>query len=94
MSDTERIWIDFMKTDANRRIILAAQGTLADLERAGITLRNGQLLKAYSDDLDDKGQRDDLLVDGIVRFDEEHKRWVLQIDWDAIRHSSDEITKA
>ena len=94
MSETARIWVDFMKTDDDRRLLLIAQGTLADLVRAGIELRDGLPLSVYSDDADDKGQPDDLLADGTVCFDEAHKRWVLQIDWDRISHRSDGSTKA
>ena len=89
MTDTTRIWVDFMKTDGDRRILLTARGTLADLERTGTELQDGLSLSVYSDDADDNGQPDDLLADGIVHFDEEHKRWVLQIDWEAIRHRSE-----
>ncbi|HMV30561.1 MAG TPA: hypothetical protein PKA50_00460 [Gemmatimonadales bacterium] len=43
----------------------------------------------FGDDADDKGRPDNLLVDGTVQFDEGAGRWVLAIDWSAIRHESD-----
>lgn len=41
-----------------------------------------------SDDLDDQGQLDELLVDGVVSFSEEEHGWVAAIDWAAVRHAS------
>src|SRR5262249_26089153 len=64
-------------------------GTIEDLGRQGITLREGMALTFYSDDLDAKGQPDELLVDGVVSFSEEEHCWVAVIDWSAIHHASD-----
>lgn len=84
-----RIWVDFMKTDDLRRIVLTTQGTLADLRNQSIELYEGMELSVYSDDADEVGRPDNLLVNGVVLFDKLAKRWVLEIDWDAIRHESD-----
>ena len=81
----KRVFVDFMKTDGKRRLELSTQGTREDLERLGIQLEEGLHLAAYSDDVGDSGVRNDLLVDGIVHQDE-LGRWVLEIDWNAIRH--------
>ena len=54
-----------------------------------IQLRPGLVLTLYSDDLDDQGQLDELLVEGVVSFSEEEHCWVAAIDWPAIRHASD-----
>ena len=79
----QRIFVDFMKTDDKRRLLLTTVGTRQDLTKYGIELRDGLVLSVYSDDLDAKGNRDDLIADGIVRFDAEQQRWVLEIDWKA-----------
>ncbi len=89
MSANPRIWVDFMKTDAQRRLILTTLGTIEDLKKQGIDLHEGLRLEVYSDDADDRGNRDDLLAEGIVYRDKEQDRWVLEIDWNAIRHASD-----
>lgn len=86
---SHRIWVDFMKTDDLRRLVLTTLGTLADLRRHDIELREGLHLRVFGDDADDKGRPDNLLVDGTVQFDEGAGRWVLAIDWSAIRHESD-----
>lgn len=86
---TPRIWVDFMKTDAQRRVVLTTLGTQRDLRAQGIDLREGLTLEVYSDDADDAGRPDHLLVSGVVQYDRDTERWVLEIDWDAIRHESD-----
>lgn len=85
-----KIYADFHNADANGRLRLSCVGTVEDLARQGITLREGLLLTLYSDDLDAKGQLDELLVDGIVSFSEEEHCWVATIDWSAIHHASEE----
>ena len=47
-------------------------------------------LTLVSDDLDDNGQLDELLVDGVASFSAEENCWVATIDWSAIHHASDE----
>ena len=92
MSETRnRIYVDFLKTDGHRRLLLTTVGTTTDLHRLGIVLAEGLRLSLYSDDLDDAGQQDNLVVDGIAHYDEQRNRWVAVIDWDAIRHESEEL---
>ena len=54
-----------------------------------IVLREGLLLTLYSDDVDDKGALDELLVEGMASYSEEEHCWVAAIDWAAIHHASD-----
>lgn len=89
MTTPQRIWVDLMKTDDARRILLTTRGTREDLERSGLQLREGMTLEAYSDDVGDDGEPDDLLVEGVVLYDAQAEHWVLEIDWSAIRHRSD-----
>jgi hypothetical protein len=85
-----KVYADFHNADANGRLRLNCVGTVEDLARLGVTLRNGMSLTFYSDDLDAQAQLDELLVDGIVSFSEEEHCWVAAIDWSAIRHASEE----
>src|SRR5207245_6390857 len=85
-----KVYADFHNADANGRLRLNCVGTVEDLARLGITLRDGMPLTLYSDDLDIKGQLDELLADGVVSFSEEEHCWVASIDWTAIRHASDD----
>ena len=85
-----KVYADFHNADANGRLRLNCVGTIEDLARQGVTLREGMLLNLYSDDLDAKGQPDELRVDGVVFFSEEEHCWVAAIDWSAIHHASEE----
>jgi hypothetical protein len=85
-----KVYADFHNADANGRLRLNCVGTIEDLARQGITLHDGMALTLYSDDLDAKGQLDELLVDGVVSFSEEEHCWVAAVDWSAIHHASEE----
>ena len=89
MLDSIRIYADFHKVDDEGRLILSSYGTTEDLAKSGIELKEGLVLTFYSDDADDAGNPDDLIVQGVVRYDEALKQWVAVIDWNAIKHVSD-----
>lgn len=84
-----RIYADFHKVDDEGRLILSSVGTMEDLAKGGIELNEGLVLTFYSDDADDAGNPDDLIVQGVVQYDEASKQWVAVIDWNAIKHVSD-----
>src|SRR6266571_5110100 len=84
-----KIYADFHNADSQGRLRLNCVGTLEDLAQQQVELRAGLLLTLYADDLDDQGQLDELLVEGIVSFSEEEHCWVAAIDWAAIRHVSE-----
>ena len=71
-----RVFADFHNADAKGRVRLSCAGTIADLERQEIVLRDGQLLIIYSEELE---------VEGVVHYSEEEKLWTAVIDWDAIQ---------
>lgn len=83
-----KIYADFHNADAQGRLRLNCVGTLEDLARQQVELREGLLLTLYADDLDEQGRADDLLVEGIVSFSVEEHCWVAAIDWAVIRHGS------
>jgi hypothetical protein len=66
-----RVYADFHNADAIGRLRLNCVGTMEDLARQGIALREGLPLTLYSDDLDAEGRLDELLADGVVSFSEE-----------------------
>jgi len=71
-----RIFADFHNADVKGRVRLNCTGTIEDLERHGIVLREGQSLIIYSEELE---------VESVVHYSEEEKLWTAVIDWDAIR---------
>ena len=85
-----KVYADFHNADADGRLRLNCVGTVEDLARQAITLRDGMPLTFYSDDLDSEGRLDELLVDGVVSFSETEQCWVAAIDWSAIHHASEE----
>jgi hypothetical protein len=88
-----RIYADFHNADSQGRIRLNCIGTMEDLAQQQVALGEGLAVTLYSDDLDDKGQFDELLVDGIVSFSAEEHCWVARIDWAAVRHASDGVAE-
>src|SRR5437764_5548182 len=84
-----RVYADFHNADSQSRLRLNCIGTMEDLAQQHIELREGLLLTLYSDDLDDEGQLDELMVDGVVSFSEEESCWVAAIDWAKIHHAPD-----
>lgn len=85
-----KVYADFHDLDDSNRLRLVCAGTLRDLEREGIQLREGLVLTLYTDDADDQGQPDELCVEGVVHYDEDAKCWVAAVDWSALHHASDE----
>lgn len=82
------IYADFMKMDDEGRLVLICRGTLEDLERNNIKFQQGMKLTFYNDDEDNDGNRDDLVVEGIVQYDNEKERWTAKIIWDDIKNIS------
>ena len=71
-----RVFADFHNADPRGRVRLNCVGTVKDLAGQKISLRDGQSLVLYSEDLE---------VDGVVQYSKQENLWVAVIDWDAIR---------
>lgn len=89
-----RVYADFQNLDDANRLRLTCAGTLGDLRRHDIELREGLVLTLYTDGADEQGRADELRVEGIVEYDPAARCWVAAIDWNALRHASDEATLA
>ncbi len=77
-----------MKIDYKGRLVLTCFGTHRDLEKHNISLKDGLKLVFYNEDEDDNGNRDDLVVEGIVEYDKNKERWRASINWDEIKNIS------
>ncbi len=86
-----KIYVDFHNAAPNGHIRLNCIGTIEDLSRQQVELREGLVLTLYSDDADDRGQSNEWVVDGLVSFSEEERCWVAAIDREAIRHASESL---
>ncbi len=89
-----RIYADFQKLDDDNRLKLTCRGTLHDVQRFGVQLHEGLRLTFYTDDADDEGRPDNLLIDGVVQFNAEERCWVAAVDWTKLRHTSQEQAEA
>jgi hypothetical protein len=69
------IWVDHNAPTPR----LDAPGTLSDLARFGVVLRDGLGLLLYDEDAEDD-TIDDLIAVGVARFDRQRDRWVADID--------------
>lgn len=83
------IYADFLKLDDFGRLILVCVGTLEDLATHKIKLEEGLQLTFHTDDSDEEGNPDDLIVKGKVEYDKVAKRWTAVVDWDSMCHASD-----
>jgi hypothetical protein len=86
---TTKVYADFQNLDDFNRLRLTCAGTREDLQRLKIDLKDGLVLTFYTDDADDNGRPDEMLVEGIVRYNAADLCWVAEVDWRAIRHASD-----
>ena len=82
------VYADFMKCDAENRLVLICFGTHRDLEKHNINLKDGLKLVFYNEDENDNGILDDLVAEGIVEYDTNNKRWTAKINWDEITNIS------
>jgi hypothetical protein len=74
-----RVFADFNNTEPKRRLRLNCIGTIEDLARQRITLRDGQQLTLSGDELE---------AVGTVEYSAEEGLWVANIDWNAIREET------
>ena len=92
--DTPRVYADFQNLDEANRLRFTCAGTRDDLDRQGIRLEEGLRLTFTTDDADNSGQPDELRVEGLVLYNDAEECWVAMIDWNALRHASDEVRQA
>jgi hypothetical protein len=76
-----KVYADFHNADVQGRLRLNCVGTVEDLARQQIVLRDGLLLTLYSEELE---------VEGRVQYSTEENLWVAVIDWGAIREGGAE----
>ena len=76
MDHRPRIFADFHNADPRGRVRLNCAGTVDDLSRQQVVLRDGLRLVVYSEDLE---------AEGMAHYSTEESLWVAVVDWDAIR---------
>lgn len=81
-----KVYADFQNADPAGRVRLNCVGTVEDLARHQIVLREGLKLILYADDADSAGRPGELVGDGTVTYSDDEHCWVATLDWSAIRH--------
>lgn len=84
-----RLYADFQNADVSGRVRLNCVGTTEDLAKQHVQLQEGLTVTLYSDDTENDGTPDELIVDGIVSYSNDEQCWVATIDWSAISHGAD-----
>lgn len=72
-----RLYADFNGPDVKGRLRLNCYGTFDDLSHKKMWLQEGACMTFYDDECE---------ADGTVRYSDEERIWVGEIDWDAVRH--------
>jgi len=71
-----KIFVDFNNSDRQGRVRLNCVGTVEDLNRLGIVLREGTEMLLSCVELE---------IEGIATYSTEEGLWVARVDWDRIR---------
>jgi hypothetical protein len=96
-SKITRVRADFMGL-FGELLCLSHEDTCKDADGNLVTLTSGMALTAFDEDVDERGNRDDLLASGIVEPSPEWlrckgSRWALRIDRGGVRHESDPLSE-
>ena len=86
--DIIKLWADF-NTNSENGLYLICKGTLDDLERQQVELKERMKLLVWYEDFDDNNNPDNLIVEAIAKYNNKLKVWEAVFDWDEIRHESD-----
>jgi len=73
-----RVYADFNNADPFGRLRLNCHGTVSDLQRENLTLKENMILTLYMEDIE---------CVGTVTYSQPEGIWVAIIDWNAIRES-------
>ena len=72
----QSLYADFNNADPVGRVRLNVVGTILDLSRLGLILRDGLRVRVHDEELE---------ADGEVRYSTDEHIWVAEIDWAAVR---------
>jgi hypothetical protein len=72
------IYADLNNADAEARLRLNCVGTIQDLARLGVRLREGLEVTLHDEELEAEGE---------VHYSDEERIWVARIDWGSIRQT-------
>ena len=77
-----KAFADFHNADTQGRLRLNCIGTIEDLARQHIILRDGVCLTLYSEELE---------VEGVVEYSTDEHLWVAVIDWSMVGNATCQV---
>jgi hypothetical protein len=80
-----KVYADFQNADAAGRVRLNCVGTVEDLARQQIALRDGLELTLYDADAGADDHPSEIQADGVVQYSSDENCWVAIVDWSAFR---------
>jgi hypothetical protein len=84
----EKLWVDFQNS-SKKGVRLSCKETLDEIERNNVVLSDGLKILLWTEDEDEKGNPDYLVVEAIVKFDEDENCWVAFYEGKTIKHESE-----
>lgn len=84
----ETLWVDFQNSSVEG-VRLICNGTLAEIQKKNIKLFPGLKLVILTEDYDDDGNQDNLLVEATVGYSDSEKCWFAHFDGAQLLHGSE-----
>jgi len=84
----ETLWVDFNNMSDYGVVRLNCSGTISEIAKKKIELKDGLKLIVWTEDQDDDGNPDNLEVEAEVKYHEVEHVWVAKFDEDKWRHQS------
>jgi hypothetical protein len=88
-----KLWADF-NASTDKGLRLNCRGTIEDLSKQNIELKEGLKLALWCEDTDENDNPDNLVVEAIAHFDDKQKIWEAVFEWKDIKHESENKSKA
>ncbi|MBR6770549.1 MAG: hypothetical protein IKM28_04815 [Lachnospiraceae bacterium] len=96
--DKARIYVDFNELVDDNIVLLSKSDTKIDSKGNIVTFYEGMPISVYSDDIDENGEIDNLIAEGIARKQNLggnwQEMWCCHMEPNSIMHESDKIKKA
>lgn len=71
------MWVDFNASVAPDGVRLMPK-TLREIEELGLELEEGLVLNVWDEDVNEHGDRDDLIAVGVIEREDDSGEWTLQ----------------
>ena len=96
--DKARIYVDFNELVDDNIVLLSKSDTKIDSKGNIVTFYEGMPISVYSDDIDENGEIDNLIAEGIARKQNLggnwQEMWCCHMEPNSMMHESDKIKKA